>query len=245
LDHFTVEYYPNTNQPSLFRSEIQILEPQKAPQKAIVEVNAPLSLGSDLVYQSSYGYQGLYSAQIDVRLPGSKDLFQVSAPYRKRFKLLDSGWELEITDFYPEADMASPGKLVQVSSQLNNPALRLKFYQHGVQRAHFWYVFAYPQIQMSKVPGLEVKGKTVDPIAFTVFQVAHDPGIIFALIGAITILLGLFVSFYLSWQKAWFVVRSEGTGCSVRIVGQCKHNKLSFKRKFEKLALAFEQSLGG
>ena len=245
LDHFELQYYPKTSQPSLFRSDMQVLEAGKEPKKVQVLVNEPLHVGSDIIYQSSYGYQGLNAAEIDVRLPGSPDVFQVTAPYKKRFKLLDSGWELEITDFYPEADMASPGKLVLVSNQLNNPAVRLKFFQHGKERAHFWYVYAFPQIQMSKVPGLEVRGKTVDPVAFTVLQLLHDPGIPWALAGALTVLLGLFVSFYLSWQKMWFVTTPEGAGCRVRLVGQCKHNKLSFKRKFEKMAAHFEQKLGG
>jgi cytochrome c biogenesis protein len=244
LDHFELQYYKDTVQPSLFRSDVQILEPGKAPRKASIAVNDPLSLGSDLIYQSSYGYDGLNAAAIDVKLPGSEDIYQVVAPYRKRFKLLDSGWELEITDFYPDADMASPGKLVQVSAQLNNPAVRLRFYQHGVERAHFWFVYAVPDIQMSKIKGLEVRGKSVDPVAFTLLQVNHDPGVPYALAGALVVLLGLFISFYLSWQKAWFVVSPEGTGSRVRIVGQCKHNKLSFKRKFAKLVTAFETALG-
>jgi cytochrome c biogenesis protein len=245
LDHFELQYYPDSSQPKLFRSDMQVVEPGKDPKKVSIEVNDPLHLGSDLIYQSSYGYQGLYAAEIDVHLPGSSDVYQVTAPYKKRFKLLDSGWELEIVDFYPDADMASPGKLVQVSNQLNNPAIRVKFYQHGKERAFTWYVYAFPSIQMSKIKGLELRGKTVDPIAFTVLQVVHDPGIPFALAGAIIILLGLFISFYLSWQKAWFVVSPDGTGSRVRLVGQCKHNKLTFKRRFEALAGDFERTLGG
>lgn len=244
LDHFELQYHPGTTQPKLFRSDLQILEKGREPRKVSVEVNDPLKVGSDLLYQSSYGYQGLNGAEIDVKLPGSDDIFQVTAPYKKKISLLDSGWQMEITDFYPEADMAGPGKLVLLSNQLNNPAVRLKFYQHGKERAHFWYVYAVPDIQMSKVKGLEVRGKTVDPIAFTVLQVGHDPGVDFALLGAVVVLLGLFISFYMSWQKAWFVVLPEGSGCRIRVVGQCKHNKLSFKRKFEKLVADFKTDLG-
>ena len=40
------------------------------------------------------------------------------------------------------------------------------------------------------------------------------------------------------------VVEPAETGFKIRVVGQCKHNKLSFKRKFEKLVAAFEQQLG-
>jgi cytochrome c biogenesis protein len=235
LDHFELQYHENTTLPSLYRSNVTLIEPSGSSRTAAIEVNDPLTFGGVMFYQSSYGFDGLYMAELNVKLPGEKDIYEVRAPYRKRFKLLDSGWELEITDFYPEADMGAPGKIVKTGEQLNNPAIRMRFYQHGVQRAYFWYVFAYPNIQMSKVPGLQVLGKGVDPVAYTVLQAAHDPGIPFALAGALTVLLGLFVSFYLSWHKAWIVAEAEGSGSRLRLVGLCKHNKLSFKRNFEKL----------
>jgi cytochrome c biogenesis protein len=246
LDKFDVQYYPGTSMPSLFRSDVKIVEQGKILKAASIQVNDPLQVGDVLLYQSSWGYQGLNGAELDVRLPGTKDIFQVRAPYKKRFKLLDSGWELEMVDFYPEADMAKPGEIVQTGVQLNNPAIRLKFYQHGVQRAYFWYVFAYPSIQMSKVPGLEVHGKTVDPIPFTVLQANHDPGINLALGGALVLLLGVFASFYMFYKKFWVVVTPlpEG-GSRVRIVGISKRHKLSFKIVFEKLVAELQGDLRG
>ncbi len=198
-----MEYYPGTSQPSLFRSDVKIVEDGKILQAASIKVNEPLAVGDVLLYQSSWGYQGFNTAELEVKLPGSKDTLQVTAPYRKRFKLLDTGWDMEVTDFYPEADMGKPGQIVQTGVQLNNPAIRMKFYHHGVEKAYFWQVFAYPDIQMSKVPGLEARGKSVDPIPFTVLQANHDPGIDLAFSGALVLLLGVFASFYMFYKKFW------------------------------------------
>jgi cytochrome c biogenesis protein ResB len=183
---------------------------------------------------------------LDVHLPGIKDTFQVTAPHKKRFALLDTGWELEVVDFYPEADMGKPGQIVQTGVQLNNPAIRMKFYHHGVQKAFFWFVFAYPGIQMSKVPGLTVLGKTLDPIAFTVLQANHDPGVDLAFGGALVLLLGVFASFYMFYRKFWVLVSPrQGGGTSVKVVGVSKRNKLSFKRIFETLTQELEGDLRG
>ncbi|MES2201990.1 MAG: cytochrome c biogenesis protein ResB [candidate division FCPU426 bacterium] len=246
LDKFDVQYYPGTAMPSLFRSDVKIVEGGAVIKAASLKVNEPLTVGAVTLYQSSYGYQGLNSADLELRLPGSKDVFQVTAPYRKRFKLLDSGWEMEITDFYPEADMAKPGEIVQTGAQLNNPAIRVKFFKKGVQKAWFWYVYAYPSIQMSKVPGLEIKGKTLDPVAFTVLQAAHDPGEWLALSGALVLLLGVFASFYLFYRKFWVVVSPrEGGGSLIRVVGNSKRNKMGFRKMFEGVSSQIKGDLHG
>ncbi len=245
LDRFVLEYYPNTAMPKLFRSDLKVFEKDKPERQAEIEVNKPLHVSDVMLYQASWGYEGLRAVSFDAKLPGEKEIFDVVAPYRRRFKLLDSGWEAEVTDFYPTAEMAGPGKLVLTSSQLDNPAIRVKFWQQGKERAHFWHVFQYPEIQMSKVKGLEVVGKSVDPIPFTVLQVNYDPGINLALTGSLVIVLGLFASFYMFYRRFWLLASPGPGGTSViRLAGWCRRNKLSFKRDFDKLTQRLRTELG-
>ena len=233
LDHFEVQYYKETGAPSLFRSDVTLLKGGRSERAASILVNEPLSVEDLMLYQASWGYEGLNSARFKVTLPGEKDPFEVVAPYRKRFKMLDSGWELEVTDFYPDADMVAPGKLENKSAELRNPAVHVKFFQKGKERAHTWFVYAFPEIQMSKVPGLSLKGLSVDPVPFTVLQANHDPGVPFALAGALIILLGVGSSFYLFYRKIWVLVRPGPNGGSqLLMAGLAKRNKVLFKRTF-------------
>lgn len=243
LDAFDVQYHPNSSAPKLFRSDVKILDmDNKVRRGASILVNQPLSEGDVMLYQASWGYDGLNSASLDVRLPGDPDLYQVTAPYKKRIKLLNTAWELEVTDFYPDAAMASPGKLEQASSQLNNPAIRIKFYERGKERAHFWIVYAFPAIQMSKVKGLEAVGRSVDPIPFTVLQVGHDPGVPLALAGSLIVILGVFSSFYLFYRKVWVRITPQADGAAlVQVAGFSKRNKLAFKRDFQALCAAMQK----
>jgi cytochrome c biogenesis protein len=246
LEHFEVRYYPGTGAPSLFRSDLRVYKDSQVEKVASVKVNDPLEQDGLMLYQASWGYEGLYSANFTVELPGYKDALDIHAPYQKRIKLLDTGWELEVTDFYPTAAMAGPGKLVNDGDQLGNPAIRVRFWQRGVERAHTWFVFSMPDIQMSKVPGLTLKGKTVDPIAFTVLEANYDPGLWFAIFGSFFVVLGVFSAFYLFHRKAWVAVEPSlipGGGCRVTLAGFVRRNKVAFKRVFDRLSEGVDKAL--
>ena len=245
LEHFEIRYYP-TGAPSLFRSDLKVLRDGLVEKVASVKVNDPLEQDGMMLYQASWGYEGLYSANFTVELPGFKDALDIHAPYQKRIQLLDTGWELEVTDFYPTAAMVGPGKLENSGDQLQNPAIHVRFWQGGVERTHTWYVFAMPDIQMSKVKGVVLKGKTVDPIAYTVLEANYDPGLWFAIFGSFFVVAGVFAAFYLYHRKAWVLVEPSalpGGGCRVTLAGFVRRNKFAFKKTFDRLAEGVDQAL--
>ena len=244
LDHFEVRYYASTGAPSLFRSDVKVLKDGQVEKVASIKVNDPLEQDGMMLYQASWGYEGLYSANFNLTLPGFKDALDVRAPYRQKIKLLDTGWDCEVTDFYPDAGMAGPGKLVNVGDQLQNPAIRVQLWQHGVERTHTWYVYSMPDIQMSKFPGIKVEGKTVDPIAFTVLEANADPGLWFAIVGSFLVVFGVFSAFYLFHRKAWVLVEPLAHGGSrVTLAGFVRRNKVSFKRVFDRLSTGVDHAL--
>jgi len=245
LDHFDVRYYPGTANPSLFRSDVKIIRGGQVQNSASILVNSPLDMGGGLLlYQASWGYDGLYSAQFKVQLPGESDQLEVRAPYKQRIKLLDTGWELEVVDFYPDAGMASPGVLQNNSDDLNNPAIRVQFWLGGVRRSLTWFVYAMPDIQMAKVRGLKLVGETVDPVPFTVLQANLDPSVPFAAAGACLVLFGVFSAFYLFYRKAWILVEPlEGGGSRVTLAGFVRRNKVVFQRVFSRLGQAVDKGL--
>ncbi len=244
LERFDVRYYPGSAAPSLFRSDVRILRHGQVQKTASILVNSPLAVGDLLLYQASWGYDGLYSAEFEVTLPGQKDRLDVVAPYRQRVKLLDTGWDLEVTDFLPDAVMDSPGKLVNGGDELDNPAIRVEFWRHGAMRTLTWFVYAMPDIQMAKVPGLKVVGKTVDPVAFTVLQANRDPGAPLAGLGAALVLLGTFSAFYLFYRKAWVLVEPlQGGGSRVTLAGFVRRNRIAFQRVFSKLSQSMDKGL--
>jgi len=99
---------------------------------------------------------------------------------------------------------------------------------------------------MSKVPGLTLKGKTVDPIAFTVLEANYDPGLWFAIFGSFFVVLGVFSAFYLFHRKAWVAVEPSlipGGGCRVTLAGFVRRNKVAFKRVFDRLSEGVDKAL--
>ncbi len=244
LDRFEVRYHPGSAAPSLFRSDLRIIQEGQVERVVSVKVNEPHPQDGYMLYQSSWGYDGLYSAAFELKLPGQKDALDVRAPFEQRLRLLDTGWELQVTDFYPDATMAGPGKLANQSPELKNPAIRVRFWRQGRDVAHTWYVYAAPEIQMAKVPGLELRGKTVDPIPFSVLQANVDPGVPFALLGSLLVIAGVFAAFYLFYRKAWVSVEPmPGGGCRITLAGFVRRNKAGFRRVFDRLAASLDASL--
>jgi cytochrome c biogenesis protein len=82
------------------------------------------------------------------------------------------------------------------------------------------------------VTGLELPGQTAEPRYYTGLQVTQDPGVWVVYSGFILMIIGCYVTFFMSHQR---IVR-RGETSHVLVVGTSAKNKLAMQRKVKKIA---------
>lgn len=192
----------------------------KVIDKGIAMVNQPFRFKDFNVYQNSTGWA------FDALLFKDKKLVEDKLMYKGDIFVADNKKiALQFVDFYPDFDEKSMMKPRTKSPFLNHPVTLYAIFYDGLR------------VDM----GLNHEGEPIewqgytfvikDPQMFTLLQVARDPATPIALIGAVLLMVGLYLAFYVNPREV-ILVRDEGF--SYLHIKQAKHDKLHSK-KYEKI----------
>jgi cytochrome c biogenesis protein len=86
------------------------------------------------------------------------------------------------------------------------------------------------------VTGLELPGQSPAPRYYTGLQVTQDPGVWVVYSGFILMIMGCYVTFFLSHQRIVVEISRQGETSKVLVVGTSVKNKLAMQRKVKKIA---------
>ncbi|MEQ0488155.1 cytochrome c biogenesis protein ResB [Anaerococcus murdochii] len=192
----------------------------KVVDKGITMVNKPFRFKDFNVYQNSTGWA------FDALLFKDKKLVEDKIMYKGDFFVADGKKiALQFVDFYPDFDEKSMMKPRTKSPFLNHPVTLYALFYDGLR------------VDM----GLNHPGEPItwenysfvirDPQMFTLVQVARDPATPIALFGAVLLMVGLFLAFYVNPREV-ILLRDEGF--DYLHIKQAKHDKLHTK-KYEKI----------
>jgi cytochrome c biogenesis protein len=68
-------------------------------------------------------------------------------------------------------------------------------------------------------------------VYYTGIQIGYDPGVSFIWLGCLIMIIGMFLSFYLSFKRVWVRLSTD----SVEIGGRSHRGKASFEKEFARL----------
>ena len=179
-------------------------------------VNHPLTAFGMKFYQNSTGWAATVSV-----IKNDTDLLQQ--------EILCAGEHMTIEDFpdlviafnafYPDYVLGSDGMPATASSDMNNPGyLYTLYYQEEVLGMNVL-------TSSEKIAVDDYSIVFTDPQSYTLLQAKRDPFTWIALIGAILIILALFLSFYMRAEELWAVQNEDG---SWSIAGYSKKGGLLF-----------------
>ncbi|MBB5346732.1 cytochrome c biogenesis protein ResB [Desulfoprunum benzoelyticum] len=217
-DSFTVDYYPN-GMPKEYASVLTVRENGKEILKQTIEVNQPLTYRGITFYQSSYQAYKDFIVSIVIAPEKIGKVFTI--PYQQ---------EME----WPEQNIRFG---VVNAEGMGDRVTRIKIWmKHGEQPAStFW-------VENGKDAAIPSADKTIAVSAKQMFatglQVAKDPGVWLVYLGCCLMLIGLYVSFFVSHQRLWLLLRPDkgGTGTSILLAGASNKNQTGFARSFTRLA---------
>lgn len=211
-DKFEVEYYEHSAMPKSFRSYLRIIEegrPVKfnGKEQVLIEVNQPFTYKGISFYQSSYGFQPSENAEFRFTFYG-KDGKQteIKVHFEEKFKIPNTSALAAVVDFSPALGVNEKGELINLSSEMINPAVLLVFEESG-KKSQQWILRKIPETW--ETPYGKLQFNELWGAQFTGLQVRKDPGVPLIYIGSILLCIGLFISLFLRPITYFWVITKD------------------------------------
>jgi len=225
-EDFSVSFY-DTGAPKEFRSSLVIIENGKPVLKKDIIVNDPLRYKGINMFQSSYGTLPPREVTLSFTNRETGMEYRKKAVINKPVDIPESLGTFIIKDYRSSADFkghnigeAFIGVLNPKTGDPINILLPLRFPSFDKMR----------------------KGKVIIAVAshdnryYTGLQVTKDPGVWVVYSGFILIIIGCFVTFFMSHQRLCIEVTGEENLSMVMVSGTSNKNKIGMKRKIEVLS---------
>jgi cytochrome c biogenesis protein len=231
-DEFEVSYYPNSRQPSDYRSDLTVLENGQEIVKKTIRVNDPLSYGRLRFYQSSYGQMPPSEAGgrvvLAVQGPGGASRaieapIGTMVPYDERTKILVRQF---VGSFHLE-DGA-----IHDHGGLENPAARVAVLQDGRVLDEGWRFLRHPGFRHGKPTGWNVELKDLRAAEYTGLRVSRDPGVGLVYAGGILLSAGLLLSFLQRQRRVWARVEGQGSQVLVSLAARTLRHSAAIEPEF-------------
>lgn len=210
-DKFAVNYYPGSETPREYLSELIVLEKGQEVFKKTIRVNDPLQYRGVTFYQSSYGFLPSRpeerKAELEIIPKGNgsrSSRLQLAEGETKQVQGTD--YKVELAALIPDFSLGEGNRIFSRSDQPNNPAVQVNIYQNGKLSYKGWAFLKHPDFHGSRDDTYRVKfiNYSGGERPYTGLMVVKDPGIPVVWTGFGLLILGLILSFFLrqrSFQK--------------------------------------------
>ncbi|MGD2269194.1 MAG: cytochrome c biogenesis protein ResB [Desulfobacterales bacterium] len=247
-DDFDVTFY-DTGMPKEFRSSLTIMEQgQPVLQKDII-VNDPLRYKGINFFQSSYGQ--LPPQKKDIALPEEIPLSfkskQTGMIYRETLKIgqavdIPEGLgKFVIKEFrrsfsFRGKDLGETliGTLTPADGNEVEVALPLRF--PSFDRMSPIFNPSRKDTVFISVEDFKVPQQATVPKFYTGLQVTKDPGVWVVYIGFILMIIGFYITFFMSHQRIYVEITPRGNSSKITVVGTSNKNKLGMQQKVKKIS---------
>ena len=231
-DDFNVSFY-ETGAPKEFRSSLTLIENGTPVRKKDIIVNDPLRYKGINIFQSNYGADTPKEIVLAIFSNSS------SMEYKKTVRI---GEKIDL----PEG----LGELV-----INNFMNNYKFKGHAIGQSFFGSITSdkgetqnivlpvqYPQFDKMRRGNAYVSVADFKHSYYTGLQVTKDPGVPVVYTGFILMILGCFVTFFMSHQSICVEVMKKGKTSSVLVSGIANKNKPGMRIKVKKILQQLEKT---
>lgn len=239
-DDFNVQFY-DTGAPKEFRSALTIVNDGTDVLQKDIIVNDPLRHAGINIFQSSYGElpaaatAGSLPEEIELnfRSTASGMIYKRNTTMGEPVDIPEGLGRFVLKGFDPAAKFrgmdigpAVTGILTPAEGAPLDITLAVNFPKFDIMRK------GKVVISVASKLDLQMPEKRY----YTGLQVTHDPGVWMVYVGFSLMILGCWVTFFMSHQQLVVEVRSEGSKCKVMVAGKANKNKIGMNHKIERLA---------
>ena len=243
---FKVSFYPS-GAPEEFRSSLSIIDQGKVVKSQDIIVNDPLHYKGISIFQASYG--PLPARPQDVRIPDELTLAFTSKATGKVYEeKVTIGQTIDLPENlgkftvneaktsynFRGQDLGATivGTLIQRNGNAVEVALPVQFPSFDKMGP----VFNKSRSDDMFIVVSDIKVPPVEQRYFTGLQVSRDPGVWVVYTGFIMIIIGCYVTFFMSHRQVCIDVVESGNNSRIVVTGTANKNKLGNERKLKILA---------
>lgn len=250
-DDFNISYYDNGT-PKEYRSSLTIIEHGKPVYKKDIIVNDPLRYKGINIFQSSYGKMpsgALQKEEIHTKDPPeditlnfaikkSGKLYKIKAVIGKPSDIPEGLGKFVIVEYRKSAEFggqnigqAFMGILTPKDKDPVNIMLPLHFPNFDKMRRGAVVISVAEQETKIFNPG-----EKSDQRYYTGLQITKDPGVWVVYTGFIGMIIGIFITFFMSHQRMCIEIVKSGKNSQVIVSGTSNKNKLAMQNRVKKIA---------
>ena len=245
-DDFKVSFYPN-GAPEEFRSSLSIIEQGKVVKSQDIIVNDPLHHKGISIFQASYG--PLPPRPQDVQIPdeltlvftskASGMIYQKKAAVGQTITIPEGIGEFRVDGFknsYNFRGQDLGATIVGTLHQGNGVAVEVVLPVQFPSFDKMGPIFDKTRKDDVQISVSGIKAQPTQQRYFTGLQVSRDPGVWIVYSGFILIIIGCYITFFMSHRQVCVDIIESGQNCRIVVTGTANKNKLGNERKLKMLA---------
>ncbi len=232
-DDFNVSFY-ETGAPEEFRSRLTLVKDGKEIYQRDIVVNDPLRYAGINIFQSSYGNMRPHKVTLSftstesgmtytkqatigepVQIPEGLGQFVV-AHFHSHYQFMGM---MDLGDTFIGTLTPPEGDPVEVAVPLQHPDFDKMIVKRGIRKSDV--IIAITDYEAGHYTGL---------------QVNSDPGVWLVYAGFLVMIIGCFITFYMSHQRVGVELTARGKETRVAVSGIADKNKVGMNRRVEALS---------
>jgi cytochrome c biogenesis protein len=229
LEKFTVSFYP-TGAPQEFKSVVTILEGNQTVLSEPIRVNHPLSYKGLSFYQSNYGVAGVEKAVLTIKERASGKEYTLDARVGVKTEIPGANHSFLLARFIPDV-------------QGQGPAFQVLSFEPNRSHESFLILQKHPEMEDRRSGPYRFRIREIVPKYYSGLQVNKDPGVSLVWAGCTLMIIGFYLTFFLSHRRLWIRLSAKGKETLLEFAGASHRNRAGFEQEFENMFQALKAKL--
>ena len=225
-DDFNVSFY-ETGAPKEFRSTLSILEQGRPVLKKDIIVNDPLRYKGISFYQSSYGNLTPDELVLSFTSTNTSKVYKNNAKMNQPLQLPEQLGTFELKNFLQSAQFRGHNIGQAFIGILTPP---------GADPIQITLPLRFPSFDKMRKGNLVIAVVESVPRFYTGLQVAKDPGVWVVYCGFILMIIGCYITFFMSHQQICLEIVAAGQKSRVIVAGTANKNKIGMESNVDRTA---------